>query len=198
MDIFSSTDGTGLIFWGTAILGTVFFLLRVLLLIVGGFADVDGDALHSDATDIHGDGSHGDGTDVSFKLVSLNSITGFIMMFGWAGLASYLQFNLNSGISLLIALVVGLMSMYLTTMLFRMAMKLTSPGEVFDINSTVGVHGEVYLTIPSNGTGKITVTVNGVSRMFDAVSEEKNEITSFKKIVVTKIINSDTLSVKEI
>ena len=205
MDFLENANGTELVFWLTAILGTVFFFLRVVMMIVGGFGDdVGSDVSHADATTIETDhsGADGhqseDGSDASFKLVSLNSITGFIMMFGWAGLASYLQFHLNDVVSFIIAFVVGLLCMFITASLFKMASKLTSPGARFNINNTIGTAAEVYLRIPDNGTGKVKITVNGESRIVSAVSENKKEIDSFKRVNVVRVVNSDTISVKEI
>lgn len=205
MDFLDNANGTEIVFWLTAILGTVFFFLRVVMMIVGGFGDDAGvDASHADATSIETDhtGADGhdseDGSDASFKLVSLNSITGFIMMFGWAGLAAFLQFHLNDIISFLIAFVVGLLCMFITASLFKMASKLTSPGARFNINDTIGTAAEVYLRIPENGTGKIKITVNSESRIVSAVSEDKNEIDSFKRVTVVNVVNADTISVKEI
>ncbi|MDR2034697.1 MAG: hypothetical protein LBP89_08745 [Helicobacteraceae bacterium] len=62
------------VFWIAALAGTLFFILRVALSIVGGFGDDMSDELVA--------------TEGAFKLLTLNSIAGFIAMFGWAGLAT--------------------------------------------------------------------------------------------------------------
>lgn len=199
MDIFQNANGTEMVFWGAAILGTVFFFLRIVMMIVGGFADDMGhDAAHDGMDSADGDTHDGDGSDASFKLVSLNSITGFIMMFGWAGLASYVQFQLNGALSILIAFIVGLLCMVITAYLFKLAMKLHSPGAHFDINNSIGTTGEVYLRIPATEIGKVKLNVNSETRIVEAVSADKVEIDSFKRVEIISVVNTDTVSVREI
>lgn len=199
MDFLSNANGTELVFWLTAIAGTVFFFLRVAMMIVGGFGD---DVGGSDGANVDADASaphhSDDGADTSFKLVSLNSITGFIMMFGWAGLASYLQFHLGEVLSFALAFLVGLICMVITASLFRMALKLSSPGARFNVYDALNTDAEVYLRIPATGVGKVKISANGESRIINAVSEEKKEIESFQRVTVVRIVNSDTVSVKEI
>ncbi|MBU1099098.1 MAG: hypothetical protein KKA84_01750 [Bacteroidetes bacterium] len=199
MNFLQTGNGTEMIFWVTAILGTVFFFLRIVMMIVGGF----GDDVGSDPGDLAsetGDSNvhHVDDSDISFKLVSLNSITGFIMMFGWAGLASYIQFQLNGTISFLIAIIIGTLCMFLTAYLFKLALKLHSPGAHFDIHKSVGTVGEVYLKIPAKQIGKVKLTVNDETRIVGAISEDKVDIDSFKTVKIISVIDTDKVSVKEI
>ncbi|MDR1460410.1 MAG: hypothetical protein LBI78_02050 [Campylobacteraceae bacterium] len=97
-----------LIFWASAIFGSIFFVLRTAASIVGGFGNDDID----------------DTSDNAFKLISLNSITSFIAMFGWAGLAAYSQYEFSFFTSLVIAVFCGIITMFLTAFLFKQAMKL--------------------------------------------------------------------------
>ncbi|MDR1211075.1 MAG: hypothetical protein LBK40_02460, partial [Spirochaetaceae bacterium] len=85
-----------IVFWGAAIFGSVFFVLRVVLFVVGGFgADTDGGEPVLDDDPVHLSHSRElEASDGAFKLLSLNSVTGFIAMFGWAGLAAYSQYGL--------------------------------------------------------------------------------------------------------
>src|SRR4051794_36534401 len=76
-----------------ALIGSVFFAFRIVMLLVGAGAhdigiDLHGD-VHADAGgDLHADGSHGDSSH-AFQVLSLQSIAAFFMGFGWAGLAAY-------------------------------------------------------------------------------------------------------------
>jgi len=65
-----------------AVVGSVFFVLRTALMMIGGdlgHGDFDADA---GGADLH----HGDPGD-AFKLLSIQSIAAFCMGFGWGGLA---------------------------------------------------------------------------------------------------------------
>jgi hypothetical protein len=186
-----------LVFWGAAIFGSVFFVLRVIMFVVGGFG---GDA---PADDLSLDGEPADldhsteleASDGAFKLLSLNSITGFIAMFGWAGLAAYSQYGLPLPAALLIAAFAGFLVLIITAGLFYFAMKLKSPGAEFDIASAEGAAAEVYLQIVPPNTGKIFFAVNGVKHEADAVSDNGETIRSFKKVTITRILDSHTVAV---
>jgi hypothetical protein len=189
-----------LVFWGAAIFGSVFFLLRVAMFIIGGFGADDVHDGSMDAHDVHGDvhdsGHDGlEASDGAFKLLSLNSITGFIAMFGWAGLAAYLQYGLPFPAALAIAGVSGFFVLVITALLFYFAMKLKSPGEEFNISQAVGTIAEVYLQIPPSGTGKISFSVNGTKYETNAVSGSGKMIDSFEKVRITGIIDSHTAAV---
>ncbi len=202
-----------MLFWGAAIFGTVFFLLRTALFFVGGAdasdssddiddiladagdidgADADVDA-SSDTSDAHeGIAEAGNG---AFRLLSLNSITGFIGMFGWAGLAASKQFTLNLPLSLLTASGAGFAVMLLTALLFHGAMKLKSGGASFDIELSRGLEASVYLHIPSDGTGRVSFIYDGVKHEADAVSETGEEIASFEKVLIIRAVDGRTVSV---
>jgi hypothetical protein len=171
-----------LIFWIAAVGGSIFFALKVVVSIVGGFDGDSGDEL--------------DATEGAFKLLTLNSVTGFIAIFGWAGLSSAYQFQLSLLLSFLIAVVFGFAAMLITALLFHLAMKLKSGGERFDIKQAVGEGGEIYIQIPQKGVGKVTFALNGIRHEFDAMSEDEAGINSFEKVVITKIIDQHTLLVR--
>ncbi|MDR3324587.1 MAG: hypothetical protein LBS82_01175 [Spirochaetaceae bacterium] len=186
-------EGASPVFWFAAIFGSVFFLLRVALLIFGGFG-ADADAGSHDAGS-GADAHDGAASDAAFKLLSLNSITGFIAMFGWAGLAAYIQYTLPFVASLGIATAAGAVVMVLSALLFYLAMKLKSPGEVFALADAVGATAEVYMEIPSGGTGRARFSVNGVKREADAVCDGAALIASFQRVVITRVVDSRTVAV---
>jgi hypothetical protein len=186
-----------LVFWGAAIFGSVFFVLRVVLFIIGGFgADVPDDDLPADGGAAAGEHSPElEASDGAFKLLSLNSITGFIAMFGWAGLAAYSQYGLPFPAALLIAGAAGFFVLVITAVLFYFALKLKSPGAEFDIAQAAGAAAEVYLQISPSQTGKVSSVINGVKHEFDALSGNGETIPSFEKVTITGIIDSHTVAV---
>lgn len=190
--------GLEIAFWSFALGGTLFFVLRLVGMVFGGFgSDHAGDAGH-DVGDDSGMDHPGDGTETAFKLVSVNSLTGFFMMFGWSGLTMYRQFNFGEGLSLLTAFVVGGVTMVATAYLFRAMMRMQSGGDDFSVSKTVGLTGSVYMKIPSEGRGQVKITYNGVGRLIEAISKDRVEIESFQNIRVVELFDSNTVIVQKV
>ena len=120
------------------------------------------------------------------------------MMFGWVGLACSQQYQLNSIVSILIAAVIGVITMFFTAYLFKAAMMLVSSGAAYNENDIVGLKADVYQRIPAGGTGRIQVVVGGVMREMSAISEDGKEIASFKNVEVLKLGEGSVVTVKEI
>lgn len=191
LDFFDSADALGKIFYVFAIFGTVFFLIRTAMMFIGGDGEMDLDM------DGSGDVDVGMDSDVAFQFFSLNSLTAFFMMFGWSGLTSYIQFELGAAISIVIAFVVGILAMLFVAWLFKMAMKLTSKGADFKISDTIGLTGSVYQQIPTEGLGKVNVSMpNGMLRELDSISEDKVAIESFKTVKVVRVVDTKTIAVR--
>lgn len=189
---FNPTDSLETTFWVFAFGGTLFFVLRILfMLFVGGDHDMDADG------HIGGDIGH-DGTDVSFNLFSLQSLTGFFMMFGWVGLSLYVQSEVGPFFSVLGAFAAGLSTMFITAAIFRAAMNLVNPGSRFVVDDAVGKTASVYQRIPADGRGRIQLTLAGSTREIDAISEEKADIDSFTSVEVVRKVDDRTVAVKTI
>jgi hypothetical protein len=167
------------------------------MFVIGGFgADMPDDDLPAGSEPVHLEHSPElQATDGAFKLLSLNSITGFIAMFGWAGLAAYSQYQLPFSLSVLIAGVSGVSVLVITAALFYFAMKLKSPGVEFDINRAAGTMAEVYLQIRPPKTGKISFAQGGIKHEADALSDNGEVINSFEKVKITRIVDSHTVAV---
>lgn len=187
-------------FWLCALGGTLFFLLRVMAIIVGGFAapnlDLNGDGV-IDAHELavaHGAGN----SDAAFKLLSLNSISAFILMFGWAGLAAQNEHQLSNAISLGIALAAGCAMMALVSLVFFLAQKLTTNGADFKLEQTVGEKAQVYLAIPAEGKGKVTVALRGIMYELDAEAENQEPIESFAAVEIIGSVGPSLVKVRRI
>jgi hypothetical protein len=177
-----------LMFWICALAGTFFFILRVVAMLVGGSAE-EGGMDDVDAAD----------SDIAFEFISINTLTSFFMMFGWMGLAFHKQFALSGTLSLVLAGISGGFCMFITMWLFKVAKKLASKGSNFLIEKTLGITATVYQKIPSNGRGKIQLSVGGgMTREIDAVSEKQEEIESFATVKVKNVVDRNTVSVQKI
>jgi len=187
-EFFTTADMLGKVFWLCAIAGTLFFSLRILMMLIGG--DI--------ADDVDGEG-FSDSSDVAFEIFSLNSITAFVMMFGWVGLTCHLQYGLGHVQSVVIAFLIGVLAMLVTAYLFQLAGKLVDKGAVFKIKDTVGMNASVYQQISADGRGKVNVTLpGGVLRELDAIAADKEEIASFQTVKVVEVVDNNTVSVRKI
>jgi len=152
--------------------------------------EVDHDGIHS--SDIHDVGD----TDVSFQLLSLQGLTAFFMMFGLVGLALY-KANLFVPLTVVGAVVVGLFTVWVISVLFSQMTRLQSDGTI-DIGNAVGQAGSVYLSIPAKGSGQVQVTVQGSLKILDAVSADGKKISTGVKVRVKGVSDSTTLIVEKL
>jgi len=82
--------------------------------------------------------------------------------------------------------------------LLLLQMKRLQSEGTLDIRNAIGQTGSVYLTIPANGSGQVQVTVQGSLRIFNAVSQDKNKISTGAGVRVTDITADNTLVVEQI
>jgi membrane protein implicated in regulation of membrane protease activity len=170
-EFFSQYNGVELFFLSCAAIGGFFVLMRFVLLFVGMDHSSHGD-MGAGASDI--DGHHTD-SDIGFKLLSLQGVTSFLMMFGLVGMALYNQSNMGIAVSMTGAIIAGLGSVWIIAKMFSVVIKLQSSGTI-PIDSTVGAQGKVYLTIPQNGSGRVLINVRNSLREYDAVSQDNTKI----------------------
>ena len=144
-----------------AAVGGLVLVIQTLLLFLGfdgGDSDFDFDA----------DADIGDG---SFSVLSVRAVTSFLAFFGLTGWGSH-SAGWGNFPSLLVATLSGLAVMVFVAWIIRMQMKLQSRGNVNPANA-VGKTATVYLRVPAAGAGqgKITVSIQGRSAEFTAVTK---------------------------
>ena len=183
---------TETLFWSFAVFGTVLFVLRTALMFSGIGHDFG--ASH----DVYHEVDTATGSEHSFKLFSLQTLTAFVMMFGWAGLAALKQFELGTALSVVVALAVGVVFMYLIAFFMRALLKLETDGIVFKIEDTIGTNASVYERIPASGLGRIQIHAGGMLREVQAVSEKGEVIDSARPVVVVRVVDSQTVSVQPV
>lgn len=186
-----------------AVIGGILFLIRIFLYIIGGAGadtdidvDMNGD-FHADLSnpgDHPGDAHHG--AEAGFKLVSVQGVTGFFLMFGLIGLAMA-----RGGIHDLWTIAGGAGAGFITMLAIAWAMlsmqKLQSSGTL-KMENAIGREGKVYLTIPADGTGKVSVAVQGSLREFEAVAADKTAISTGTPVRVVRLSGSRILVVERI
>jgi len=193
-----------IIYWAATIIGGTLFLLRTIMMLIGGGFGHDDFDTHIDGDfgfdhDHHMDVNHVDSiadSDFSFKLLSLQGLTAFFVMFGLVGLA-LLRANLAIIITIIGGSFAGLFAVWFISLLFFQMKRLQSDGTV-KIRNAIGQSGSVYLVIPSQGSGQVQVVVQGGLKVFDAISAQKEKILTGEKVRVTGIIDNNTLVVEKI
>ena len=173
---FSQLNGVEIFFLICAVIGGVFVILRFIMLLIGMDHDVDTDFDAGHDIDVgHDVDAHHSDSDIGFKLLSLQGITSFLMMFGLVGMALYHQSKVGTLVAMIGALAAGLASVWVIAKLFSLIVKLQSSGTI-KIDSTVGAQGKVYLTIPEKGTGRVLIKVRNSLREYDATSQDNQKI----------------------
>lgn len=171
--------------------GGTLFVIQMVLQVMGfmGHGNLDTDLDHG------GDAGH-TSADFSFKVLSMQGMSAFLMMFGLVGLAALKGFAGGStGISVAAGLVGGVATTWLIGRLFRLASGLQSSGNL-DLSRAVGATGTVYLTLRKEGLGKVTITVTNRLLTLDARSLEEGAIETGTPIVVTRVIDDNTVEVR--
>lgn len=173
------------------LVGGFIFLIRLGLLLVG----IDHDS--GDGTDFHGGDVHtgdvhdGDAhgahdTDAGFKILTIQGVTAFFMMFGWVGLA----IGRTTGFPFLFGFpggfAAGGFAIYLMAWAMAMMVRMQSSGNI-DLKKAVGQEGHVYLTIQKGGSGVVSVEIQNRLREMDAVASDKGEIKTGERIRVVAV-----------
>ena len=183
------------IYWASTIIGGTLFILRLGMMLFGGGLSDDGLDASMDGGDLDTAGDHAD-ADTSFKLLSVQGLTSFFMMFGLVGLA-LLRANLHELITIVGGIFAGLAMVAVTGVIFTQMKRLQTEGTI-NIQNTIGTDGTVYLTIPKSGTGQVQIIAQGSLKIFDAVSTNKNQIATGEKVRVTGVASGNTLIVEKL
>ena len=186
MTFFQHLSPIEIVYWASAIVGGLLFLFRTALLFIGGDtgdADTDGDIFDGDS-------------DFSFKLLSLQGLTAFFMMFGLSGLA-FVSSGIADVWSTLGGTGIGLVSVWVLRYIFSIFLRLHSDGTV-RLKNAMGQTGRVYLRIPAKGTGQVQISVQGALKIYDAQSAHEEEISTGENVRVVEVIGESLLVVEKL
>lgn len=188
-DFFDSLSTLEQTYWIIALAGSVVFLIIFILTFIGG-GDSD---MEADASDFEAD----DG-GVGFQFFTFKGIVGFFTIFGWAGVTC-LENGLSTGTTLIISFIAGAIMMFLTSLLFYWMHKLAESGTL-KMKNAVGVICEVYLPIGANRSkmGKVQIKVQGSLRELEAITDEKEELSTGTMVKVTEVVSAEILLVEKL
>jgi len=161
----------------------------------GDVVDVSGD--HDLDTHVEGHGhAHAHEASSSFlRMLSIRAVTAACAFFGLGGLAAD-SMGVSVLISLPVAIIAGLIAMYIVAWIMRVLYGLRSEGNVY-IECALGSPGTVYLAIPGEdaGIGKVLVNVQDRTMEYDARSTH-GPLATGTPVVVVDIVDSNTVQVE--
>jgi membrane protein implicated in regulation of membrane protease activity len=163
-----------------ALFGGLLFGLRTVLMFLG--MDEEGDGALSDS-------------DSSFQFLSLQGLTAFFMMFGLVALALSTQNGVGNTWAVAGGVIAGVGTAWLIGKLLSGMKRLQSDGTL-RIERAIDKVGEVYLTIPPEGSGQVRIEVQGQLRIFDAVTAGTEPLKTGSRVRVSRIAGGSTLEVE--
>lgn len=186
---------SGSFFWFCALTGSGMFIIQFIINIFG-ISDHEsfdtGDVASDNVDDVNSD--YADAK--KFKWLSLQTITGFLMVFGWTAITCQNEFGLHNHTTIVISLSAGIFAALIIRSVFKLANKLRSSGSVFKIEEAVGKEAHVYQRIPKDGVGKISIILNDFTHEIDAISHENKELPSFIRVKIIEKSDNKTVVVK--
>lgn len=154
------------------------------------YADLDlhgaPDAFDADPVSANDMADHdtGEGHDTAdtLRLFSIKSIVAFLAVGGWMGVAA-IDWKLSALISIVLALGAGWLALYFVAWTLRAFIRMQQSGNV-KYENAVGKEGEVYLTIPLNGRGKVNVIVQDRLCEIDAIAKADRPVKTGEKVII--------------
>ena len=184
---FSNLEFLSKIYWLIAILGSLVFIIVMIMAFTGGDADEIGDL----DSDIDAD------TGIGFQFITFKNLVGFFTIFGWSGIAC-LEAGLSKPITIVISIFCGLLMMGIMTAMFYFMGKLSDSGTL-NYKNAIDSIGEVYLTIGADRSkmGKVSVKIQGSMRELDALTDSIIELKSGTIIKVVDVTPNGILIVDQ-
>ncbi len=166
------------VYYYIALFATTLFILRMILFSVFG-----GDA------EVHSDFTSTVETDTAFDFISIQSVLGFLMGFGWMGLTCIKAWHLPVFAVALVSVLFGFLMMFLASYMMFLIKKLNKR-VVKDLSEAVGIIGRAYTSFSPNGEGQVEITYNEQLSIQEAVNTTEEPIKAFDQVKVVKYENN--------
>lgn len=177
-----------------AVFGSGIFLIRIVMMLVGGDGADGGDFdLDSGDADLHGHDSSG-----AFEILSVQGVSAFLMGFGWVGIGSHLGAGWSPAASFGLGAAGGLLLVWILGHALGAVRGLESSGNV-SIESALGSTGEVYAQVPESGRGQgqVRVVLSKRQRIYNAISNGP-ELATRTRVRVVGINDDNSLTVEAV
>lgn len=188
-----------------AVPSTFIMLLQTILIFIG-MAGSDGDM---DVPDVHIEGNvegvFGDDCpdvhdfsvgDSGLRVFTVRGIVAFFAVGGWAGLSAYSLTN-SPAVTILTALIFGILALITVALFFKWAASLHSNGAI-NMDNALGKTGEVYITVPASmsGIGKVNVIIQQRLTEAEAVTKCNRPLKYGERVKVVAVSEDNTLTVE--
>ena len=186
---FSALSGFEQVYWGIALIASVFFVFVLVSTVLGGEADGQEGDVYTDVEADHG---------IGFQFFTFKNMVGFFTIFGWSGIA-FLDNGLGKGMTVLLSFLCGLAMMAIMGLLIYQINKLVSSGTLI-IENAVGLIGEVYLTLGGKRSriGKVQITVQGSLRELEALTDDAKDLPQGTVVRVKETTANGLLIVEKV
>ena len=183
---FSALSGFEKTAYVIAILGTVFFVIKLILLLAG----IDGNEVEAlegaDSAESVGDSEVSDAAST----LQLFTIHGMSLMFAIGGLVAASVYGMTGSafIAAPAGFICGAVALFIHAVIMRSMLRLQEDGTARK-RSGIGKLAKVYLKIPKlcEGEGKINVKINGQFHEVNAVSLGEEEIPTGAQVRVVDL-----------
>ena len=201
---FQALSGFGQAMFVVAVIGSVFFVFKLVLMFMGIGGDLvpDADGADADGLDSDGDADADDGDHTAaaeaLHLFSVHGLALALAMGGWSALGVYSATDLAI-VAAPVGLVVGFVAMVFHAWCMRQVLKLQEDPTI-DHKNAVGLTGRVYLRIPAHGegSGKIQLVLHESLEEFEAVSQDPEPIPTGEEVRVVGLSDEGKLVVQRL
>lgn len=133
----------------------------------------------------------------SLRLLTFQGLVAFFTLCGWTGVL-LAHGQAGTAVTIVAALAAGLAGLYGMAWLMRALLRLQSSGNI-DVRKAIGLGGEVYIPIPParSGSGKVTLTLQGRFREYDAVTEGPDRLATGTSVRIVDIDRANVLVVEK-
>jgi membrane protein implicated in regulation of membrane protease activity len=177
------TSNISILFLVSAILGGAILLVQFALYLFGAASGDEGWEL-----------LEGTDADVSFKLLSIQGLSGFFTMFGLVGLALLHESEVVPALAVGGALAAGILTTWLMARIFQWVKGLQSSGNL-RIQEAIGVSGTVYTRIQKHKPGKVTAIIHQKLMTLNACTQDEDTLEQGDRVIVQAIEGDGTLRV---
>ncbi len=182
-----SLDTSLQVFYAIGIGSSAVLLIQAGLMVFG--LDGNGD------TDLGHDLDHGHG---GTSILSVRTITAFLVGFGWTGVAA-IEAGYSAATASAAGFAVGSLFMGGVILMMRLLYSMASSGTL-DYQNAVGVTGTVYLPIPAKmeRPGQIEIMVQGRLQVVSAFTRATGTIPRHARVRVVELVDATSLLVEPV
>ncbi|HET9236229.1 MAG TPA: hypothetical protein VFO10_03190 [Oligoflexus sp.] len=177
------TSTISLLFIISAVLGGAILLVQLVIHLFGG-------AIGDNDLDLF----EGGDADASFKILSLQGLSGFFTMFGLVGLALLWENHVVPAMAAAGGFAAGLLTTWVMGKIFAWVKGLQSSGTM-QMKDALGVSGTVYTRIQKHKPGKVTLVVRQRLLTLDACTEDDITLEQGDRVLVQAIEDDGSLRV---